>query len=114
MAWEAMPARRFRRKTPMPRGDSSAGFYRAAWMIVAQGGWWRPREIVEQLPLDIDASTAHHLLWCMSKRHGHLVARGAYRSREYAVTAGCTAPAGVSVGDIVLAITGRPFAHAKP
>lgn len=88
---------------------TSTGFYGSAWLIVARGGWWKVPAIVDELPLEVDAWTAHELLWCMAHRHQMLVTRGRRKDREYAVTAECRVPRGLQAGDLAKALTGRAF-----
>lgn len=85
-----------------------SGFSRSAWLIVAEGGWLRAPEIVEQLPQGVEVADPHNLLWYMARRRNLLV-RGERTAREYAVAPGCTIPMHVTVGEAVQAITGRRF-----
>lgn len=84
--------------------STSAGFFREAWLIVAEGGWWTPREIFERVHYDIDIDEAHALLWAMARRHRYLVRRGAPRRPSYAVTPACVVPRGIVVADLVRAV----------
>jgi hypothetical protein len=91
---------------------STVGFYRESWLIVARGGWWKVRDIVEQLPSEIDGWEAHALLWAMANRHQMLATRGHGKTREYAVTATCRMPKGLQAGQAVHALTGVPWARS--
>ena len=84
--------------------SSSPGFFREAWLIVAEGGWWTPREIFERVHYDIDIDEAHALLWAMSKRHKYLARQGEPRKPCYAVTSECEVPRGIVVGALVRAV----------
>jgi hypothetical protein len=88
---------------------SNAGFFRAAWLIIARGGWWKVSDIVAALPLEIDGWTASALLWAMAHRHQMLATRGHRKDRQYAVTPECRIPKGVTAGDAALALTGMPL-----
>lgn len=88
---------------------TTAGFYREAWLIVARGGWWKPAEIVQELPLSIDGTKVHTVLWHMTVRHRLLAARGRGRQRQYAVTQDCGIPSDVSAGEVALVLTGKPL-----
>lgn len=96
-------------RAPADPANSAIGFYNAAWLVVAQGGWWTTQEIVDHIPLQICTAEASTLLWCMANRHHMLVARGSRKSRQYGITATCGAPKRLLMGELVEAITGRPF-----
>lgn len=108
------PALPSRRHVCLEETISSIGFYRAAWLIVATGGWWSTRDVLRLVPLEIDIRRAHNLLWCMAHRYGYFVVRGERRSREYAVTADCEIPGTLKVGAVVEAVTGQGFEGAHP
>jgi len=93
--------------------SASVGFYRAAWLLVAQGGWWTPQEIIERIPLSVEINEAHSLLWCMARRDGFLSVRGERRKPQYAVTPDCHVPRGMTVREVMEAAAGaRGPAHA--
>jgi hypothetical protein len=60
----------------MTRGGRSTGFCQEAWLLVAQGGWWKPRDILEQLPSGVEVDDASCQLWIMANRHKYLQRRG--------------------------------------
>jgi hypothetical protein len=73
------------------------GFYREAWLVVARGGWWGIREILEQLPDGVEVDDAASRLWIMARRHGYLQRRGRGKAAQYAVTNNCETPHGIPV-----------------
>lgn len=85
----------------------------AAWLIVAQGGWWKVREIVDLLP-DTDAATAKNLLWAMERRYGSLVSRGEGENREYSLAPNCTLPRQLAVKDVLGALVGQETTAPTP
>lgn len=87
--------------------NHSTGFFREAWLIVARGGWWSAKEIIEAMPLAVDIKAAHNALWAMSVRYSFLKAKGAQRTRRYAVTSDCTIPKGLTVGQAMEAVRGE-------
>ena len=80
------------------------GFYREAWLVVAQGGWWGIQEILEHLPSGVEVDDAASRLWIMANRHGYLVRRGRGKTAEYAVTPECVTPHGVPVARLNAAL----------
>lgn len=86
-----------------PTGD---GFHRLAWLIIAEGGWWTPQEVIERMPSDCEVRCPNNSLWMMSRRYGSLAVRGERRKPEYAVTDDCKIPPGVRVGDFLRATRG--------
>lgn len=99
---------------------AAIGFDRAAWLVIARGGWWRPMEIVEQLPLDLDIApdATYSRLWIMAQRHRTLRRRKPETGRakrgpearisEYAVTPDCLVPRGLSLREILAAVGAQP------
>ena len=100
---------------------SPTKFYRDAWLIVAQGGWWKPAEIMAEMPSDLRDRDAHTRLWYMV-RTGYLVKREVHPARrevrkggptgarprvEYAVTAQCQVPQGLTAGALAQTLMGR-------
>lgn len=72
------------------------------WLILArEGGWWTAREIIKELPGNIEASRAHVQLYVMAKRDGTLTVRGAQKQSEYAVTKDCKFPRGLYVEEMI-------------
>jgi hypothetical protein len=84
----------------------TVGFYREAWLVVAQGGWWKPREILEQLPVGVECEQPHSYLWIMANRHHYLARRGNRQTAEYAVTPDCVTPQGLTVAQLGRALIG--------
>lgn len=82
------------------------GFYREAWLVVAQGGWWKRAEILERLPSGVEVDDPYNRLWVMERRHNYLQSRGAGRNREYAVTDQCVIPHGIPVKRLTQALHG--------
>lgn len=83
------------------------GFYREAWLLIAQGGgWWRTREILEQLPSGIEVDDPASRLWIMANRYRYLRRRGRGEKAEYAVTDDCITPRGLTVRQVNLALRG--------
>lgn len=83
------------------------GFYREAWLVAAQGGWWKQDEILEQLPSGCEVDKPSNRLWIMAKRYSYFATRGEKDSREYAVTPECVTPAGISVRRLSAALVGE-------
>lgn len=83
------------------------GFYREAWLVVAQGGWWKPDEILAEMPERVESTSPQNLLWVMTRRYGYLKRRGYGKKVEYAVTLECQTPQGVPVAKLMRALTGR-------
>lgn len=93
----------------------TSGFYRESWLIVAQGGWWGVRDILEQLPSGCEIDDPHSRLWIMAKRHGYLARRGKGHSAEYAVTPECETPHGIKVERLCAALSaGRAAERVTP
>ncbi|HYE40350.1 MAG TPA: hypothetical protein VEB23_10480 [Ramlibacter sp.] len=80
------------------------GFYREAWLVVAQGGWWKLGEILEQIPAGVEIDAPSTCLWIMAKRYGYLKRRGHRQTAEYAVTAECATPGGIPVKRLCAAL----------
>jgi hypothetical protein len=91
----------------MTRGGRSTGFCQEAWLLVAQGGWWKPRDILEQLPSGVEVDDASCQLWIMANRHKYLQRRGKASDAEYSVTPECITPRGIPVGRVNQALFGR-------
>lgn len=85
---------------------NTVGFYREAWLVIAQGGWWKPREVIERIPVSIEVADAHTLLWAMANRGRYLVRRGRHRQPEFAITRACEIPKGITVGEALQAMNG--------
>lgn len=83
------------------------GFYREAWLVVAQGGWWRQREILEQLPSGVEVDDPGNRLWIMANRQGYLETRGEKDGRQYAVTSDCVTPHGIPLERLQRALSAR-------
>ncbi len=88
-----------------PRNNSD-GICAEMWKIVATGGWWTAAEIAEVLPPKYRGRISDHL-WSMVNRCNQLVTRGQKLKREYAVTASCEAPNGVTVGQLSQILLGK-------
>jgi hypothetical protein len=91
-------------------GGNVDGRYRAIWLIVAQGGWWKTREIKESMPLEISVDRLGNYLWVMTNRTGHLVSRGSGEDREYSLAPSCKMPMELTVQDVVGALVGQDTA----
>jgi hypothetical protein len=77
-----------------------AGFGHDAWLTIAQGGWWKPGDIVAKTGSEIPSKAASTILWIMAERYGMLIARGAYDTKEYAVCKRCTIPRSITAGEL--------------
>lgn len=87
--------------------SNTVGFYRSAWLAIAEGGgWWKPQEVIAALPVSIDVQDAHALLWAMAHRHHMLESRGERRHPEYSVSPACKVPRGVVLSEILAAVGG--------
>ena len=92
---------------------NTVGFFRTAWLLIAQGGWWTPREVLERIPVSIDIQDGHTLLWAMANRYRFLERRGERRRPEYAVTRDCRMPKGLTIGEVVAVVSvNRPRGKA--
>lgn len=98
----------------MSSGKNLDGRYRAAWLIVAQGGRWKTREIAEHMPLEIPVAEIGNYLWVMSNRAQQLVSRGSGVDREYSVAPECRLPRGLTVQDVLGALVGQDQVGATP
>lgn len=87
---------------------SHIGFYREAWLVVAQGGWWKLREIIEQIPSGVEVEQPHCQMWIMARRYGYFVTRGGKGATEYAVTPECMVPRGITVQRLNEALCFKP------
>lgn len=88
----------------------------AVWQVVATGGWWKPREIAEEL--GTTPRQVHDALQSMS-RHRQLVkrvipreqrvrlkGRGASERVQYCVDFDCVVPAGLTAKQVLEALKG--------
>lgn len=98
----------------MPKGANVDGRYRAVWLIVAQGGWWKVREIKDLLPEQIPVVDIRNYLWVMANRHQQLVTRGEGTAREYSVAPECRLPMGLTASDVVGALVGQESTTPTP
>lgn len=80
------------------------GFYREAWLVVAQGGWWKPKDILAALPPGVASGDPSNLLWTMATRYGYLKRQGYGVNVEYAVTGDCETPRGIPVARLMRAL----------
>lgn len=87
--------------------NAGSGHCQQIWLVVAQGGWWKTKEVYAHVGLDIDPDDFSNFMWVMSRRRGYLSTRGRGRDREYAVTSECIAPYGLTVRQITGAIVGE-------
>lgn len=95
--------------TPRSAADeSAAGFSAAAWLVIAQGGWWTTAEVLASVTTDMGISGGHRMLWHMANRFGTLAVRGTRFAREYAVTPACKIPQGLTVAQVQAALNGSP------
>lgn len=89
------------------------GFYRPAWLLIAEGGWWKPSEVSEAL--DVPKEVATSRLGSMV-RDGYLVRRtitpemrkpcviGTTERTEFAVMPECFVPGGLTAGMVAKAL----------
>jgi hypothetical protein len=83
---------------------NGVGFYREAWLVIAQGGWWKLREVLENMPRDCETGDPYNRFWIMENRHGYVVSRGEGKDREYAVRVECVIPYGIPVARLMTAL----------
>jgi hypothetical protein len=88
---------------------NGVGFYREAWLLVAGGGWWTLREILDNMPSGCEVDDPYNRLWVMENRHGYVVSRGEGQSREYSVQPECVIPYGIPVSRLLGALVGDPL-----
>lgn len=79
---------------------------RSIWVLVAQGGWWKPDEVFEQMDPDSDMTRREVVgrLWMMANRDNSLARRDGPDGPEYAITPECKPPRGVTVADVMKAV----------
>lgn len=87
-------------------GAKDKAFFRQAWAVVAKGGWWKPREIMEELPVGIEPEDFHNRLYFMH-RNGYFSRRGEPRAYQYAVTEECRVPQGLTVKQVSTCLIGE-------
>lgn len=78
-----------------------------AWLVLAQGGWWKASEVGEEIEAEVDTRTLHNRLHVMAARNGNAVKRGNYPHTEYAVTQGCKPPLGLTLAQILEAVAAK-------
>lgn len=89
-------------------GTKDRAFFRQAWKVVAQGGWWKAVDIMEELPvgIELERDDFHNRIWWMH-RNGYFVRRGKPYGYEYAITEVCKVPQGLTVKDISACLIGE-------
>jgi hypothetical protein len=88
----------------------TVGFYREAWLLLAQGGWWTLRQILEYLPSGCEVDDPYNRLWVMERRHGYVVSRGSGRDREFSLADDSVIPYGIPLSRLKAVLAGEEVA----